>query len=156
MQTVSAELKKYKELYAQNIAEINALRQALADMETKQNEIAVNYAVVEEEKTENEISFEDIKETEIPVTELEPSTQYGAQIIGKIILDGTKISNTFAENQNAFSIDLINLVLGKTEVCKAAIYDICHSDKSDDEKMNLIDAVYSECADYFNGLTKQI
>ena len=152
LQTVTAELKKYKELYSQNIAEINSLRKALAEMETKNVSEAPS-------PVEIKVPVEDVVEVEAPsieIPKLDPAAEYGAEVIGKIVLEGTKLSNSFAENKNSFSVDLINLVLGKTEVCKSAIYEICQSDKSEQEKRELIDSIFSECTDYFGGLTKQI
>lgn len=152
LQTVTAELRKYKELYSQNISEINALRQALAEMELK---------TLKDDEPETTIeliddSFLDDQPVSEALPELESATQYGAEVIGKIVLEGTKISNNFAEKQNDLSFELINLVLGKTEVCKSQIYDICSNNMVGDEKKTAIDAVYSECMEYFSGLTKQV
>ncbi len=151
LHTVSVELKKYKELYSKNIAEINSLRQQLAEMEiellNRKNEEKAEPCIQTEEKAVEEKSV---------VPELEEISQYGAEIIGKIVMEGTKISNSFVGNSNDLSVDLINLLLGKTEVCKAKIYDICRDDISDSEKKNKIDAVYGDCIDYFSSLIKQI
>ena len=153
LQTVSAELKKYKELYAQNIAEINSLRKTLAEMETNMQVADKVSQLAENKVLENKAEY---SSPVVEVPKLEPVAEYGAEIIGKIVLEGTKLSNLFAENNNSFSVDLINLVLGKTEVCKSSIYDICHSEKDETEKRQLIDSIYNECIDYFGGLTKQV
>ena len=87
---------------------------------------------------------------------LEDTSAYGAEIIGKIVLEGTKISNLAAEKQSELSADVINLILGKTEVCKAKIYDICNSQIEDSKKKELLDALLSECLDYFSSLSAQM
>ena len=94
-------------------------------------------------------------QTDIEV-ELPDIIQYGAQVIGKIVLEGTKASNSFKSNPSEYSKDLINLVLGKTEVCKSTIYDICQSAAEDAEKIKNIDDVYKDAADYFQSLYKQV
>lgn len=157
LQSVSAELDKYKKLYSENISEINTLRKQLADMETKMNSAA-------EEKAESPAQINEVEiltpKTNIytPLTDvvLEDAMQYGATIIGKIVLEGTKANNSFADKPNEYSKDLINLVLGKTEVCKSAIYEICKSDADNDGKKAEIDKVYKEAIDYFGSLYKQV
>lgn len=148
LQTLTAELKKYKELYSQNIAEINSLRQKLAEMEIEMTRVSTVEIKQQEEQVVNEPS--------IAIPELEGASQYGADVIGKIIVEGTKISNSFVGVSNDLSVELINLVLGKTEVCKAKIYDICRDDASLEEKRIKIDEIYKDCIDYFTSLTKQI
>ncbi len=157
LQSVSAELDKYKKLYSENISEINTLRKQLADMETQINSEKEQKAEIPTEANEAEISTPKTN-TYVPLTDvvLEDVMQYGAAIIGKIVLEGTKANNSFADKPNEYSKDLINLVLGKTEVCKSSIYEICKSDASDDSKKTEIDKVYKDAIDYFNSLYKQI
>lgn len=163
LQTVTEQLKKYKELYNKNTEEINALREevdslraALAEKESK--------TLAEQPVTTEETDFtvEDAKPSSaenkpIPLdVELEDASSYGAQIIGKIVLEGTKVSNCVAEKQSDLSVDIINLILGKTEVCKAKIYDVCHSDLDNAAKMQMLDEIFNECVDYFSSLKNQI
>lgn len=170
LQMVTAELEKYKKLYDENIKEINALRRALAEMETA-CAVAQNEEVVSQ--TDNTPAIEEIsdfkacEECETVVTEtpslptledvtLEGASQYAAEVIGKLVLEGAKLSAKFAEKPNEYSKDLINLVLGKTEVCKSSILDICNSDSDDAVKRAQIDVVYTEALEYFGSLDKQV
>lgn len=148
LQTLTAELKKYKELYSQNIAEINSLRQKLAEMEIEMTRVST----VEIKQQEEQVVNEPI----VAIPELEGASQYGADVIGKIIVEGTKISNSFVGVSNDLSVELINLVLGKTEVCKAKIYDVCREELPIEQKCAMIDDVYNDCMDYFSSLKKQI
>lgn len=158
LQSALRELEKYKQLYSENISEINTLRRKLAELETE-------LSVMLEEKNKQESRETKRPEPVLPektalVTDeaecLDDAMRYGADVIGKIIRDGTRINNTFAEGSNALSIDLINLVLGKTEVCKAQIYELCRSEKPIDELKKQIDGIYTECADYFDSIVKQL
>lgn len=154
LQTALEELEKYKKLYKENIEEINSLRRQLANME-KQNAPAPMI-------TEEAPAVHGIFDTEQPKSEPAPDVklsdimQYGAEVIGKIVLEGTKASNSFRDNPNEYSKDLINLVLGKTEVCKSTICEICASEADEAEKKKNIDNVQKDAADYFQGLYKQV
>ena len=159
LQSVNAELEKYKKLYEENIKEINALRHALAktemeaaaeaQRETQQPEISAAEQEPEHERRESR------KIIPCDVT-LDGADAYGAEIIGKIVLEGAKASRFFAESPNEYSKDLINLVLGKTEVCKAQIYDICKSDSDEAVKCARMDVVLSQAVEYFNNLNEQV
>ncbi len=158
LKTTSAELEKYKELYAQNITEINSLREEIEKLISKHTEVLQMLADFDEQSKKGEVAIvpsDEAKPTALDV-ELEDVSEYGAEIIGKIVLEGTKINNLFAEKQNDLSLDVINLILGKTEVCKAKIYDICHSSIEDQKRKEMLDSLYTECMDYFASLSGQI
>ena len=161
---VTAELEKYQKLYDENIKEINSLRRALAELENRVNDDGNNEAVFEEDATfveiEPESVIEEIEKDEAPITladvVLEGVSQYAAEIIGKIVLEGASLSSKFAEKPNEYSKDLINLVLGKTEVCKGVILDICNDDSDESVKRAQIDVVYTEAVEYFKSLNEQV
>ena len=170
LQMVTAELEKYKKLYDENIREINALRRALAEMETaceaEQSEEGAFYdeSTSDFEKTTDVEVFEEsatvVSESQslhtLEDVTLEGASQYAAEVIGKLVLEGAKLSAKFAEKPNEYSKDLINLVLGKTEVCKSAILDICNGDSDDAVKRAQIDVVFTEAVEYFGSLVKQV
>ena len=163
LQTVCAELERYKKLYDENIKEINALRRTLADIEIKAAKEEVKpieeefvpafevIAVPEEEKEQPVISSAPIADVS-----LGDLFDYASEVIGMIVVEGTKANNEFVSNPNEYSKDLVNLVLGKTEVCKSSIYEICNSDADESVKRAQMDVIYKEAVEYFNGLYKQI
>ena len=162
LQTVTAELERYKKLYDENIQEINALRRQLADIEIE----ALNNAKPAEEEFTSAFEVvaspdeksEPVVAVSAPIGDLELGDvlNYAAEVIGMIVLEGTKANNEFVAKPNEYSKDLINLVLGKTEVCKSSIYEICNSDADDSVKRAQIDVVYKEAVEYFGGLYKQL
>ncbi len=154
LQTALEERDKYKKLYKENIEEINSLRRQLCEME---KQYTPTPPVTESESAVHGI-FEDhpIKEEITAEVKLPDIMQYGAEVIGKIVLEGTKASNSFRDNPNEYSKDLINLVLGKTEVCKSAICEICAGDAEETEKQKNIDDVFKDATDYFQSLYKQV
>lgn len=158
LQSVNAELEKYKKLYEENIKEINALRHALAEMETEaaaeaQRETQQPDISAAEQEPEHDRESSKLIPCDVM---LDGADEYGAEIIGKIVLEGAKASHFFAESPNEYSKDLINLVLGKTEVCKAQIYDICKSDSDEAVKCARMDVVLSQAVEYFNNLNEQV
>ena len=157
LQTVNNELQKYKQLYNQNIEMINSLNRQIDELNNKiaEMETAAIILPAESEPVINIIE-ESAEAPKVIEVELESVTEYAAQIIGKIVLEGTKINNSVAEAQSNLSVDIINLILGKTEVCKSKIYDICHSKADDENKKRMIDSIFDECVDYFNSLKNQI
>ncbi len=159
LKTTTDELNKYKKLYNANIAEIAALREQLEELALNHTKLLEQLAKHDENNSEpqKETIIEKAKPVSAPLEVLlEDISAYGAEIIGKIVLEGTKISNSVAEKQNELSVDVINLILGKTEVCKAKIYDICNSQIEDVKKKELLDALFSECLDYFASLSGQM
>ncbi len=171
LQVVTAELKKYKQLYAKNLEEITALKARVDELtaELEASTCAVPEIKIPEQATDvldiniDEPINNDVEESNdasdkpiIIEKQLETAAEYGAKIIGKIVLEGTKINNYIAEKNSSLSADIINLILGKTELCKAKIHDICCSDFDDSKKTAMIDEVYTECIDYFISLKNQI
>lgn len=161
LQSVSAELEKYKTLYSENITEINSLRRRLADIELEAERKA---AEEQEKEPEPPTQADEVQSPteEMPLNPLSDvvlennAMQKGAEVIGRIVFDAAKICNEFADKQTEYSKDLINLVLGKTEVAKSEIYEICRTEQPDERKLISIDAVYDDTADYFSNLRKQI
>ena len=163
LQSVTDELEKYKKLYDENIEEINYLRRELAEMEIKANELASKAAEQENSKIPEPPADEEpqpVANEPVPLpiieTNLDSVLQFGAEVIGRIVIEGTKANNAFTEKPNEYSKDLINLVLGKTEVCKAAIFDVCGSSDADSVKRAKILEIEKDTIEYFENLYKQI
>ena len=66
-----------------------------------------------------------------------PDTDYGAAVIGKTEVAAAKYCEQLKTRDNAK--ELINLILGRTEVAKAEILNIVTTDNADEEKRRLID-----------------
>lgn len=85
-------------------------------------------------------------------------TQYGAAVIGKIVVSAARHCNKLtALNSGSENIkELVNLILGRTEVAKAEILEAVSNDSDFEEKKNLIDAKQQAAEDYFNSVCAQI
>lgn len=82
-----------------------------------------------------------------------PDTEYGAAVIGKTVVAAAKCCERLKTRDNAK--ELINLILGRTEVTKAEILNIVTSDNAAEEKRRLIDEQFAAAEDYFASVTAQ-
>lgn len=98
-----------------------------------------------------EKSVEKIMETDLP-----NETKYGAEIIGKIVVSAaTHCNGLSASEGNAENKELINLILGRTEVAKAEILNIISSKADTEQKIALIDSEKAQAEDYFKSVIAQ-
>lgn len=97
-----------------------------------------------------------LEEKIITNANLAEDTVYGAEIIGKTVVSATKYCNKLTcENNDCDVKELVNLILGRTEVAKAEILKIVSSECSFEEKQNLIDKEYSAAEEYFISIMAQ-
>ena len=82
-----------------------------------------------------------------------PDTDYGAAVIGKTVIAAAKCCERLKTHDNAK--ELLNLILGRTEVTKAEILNIVTSDNAAEEKRRLIDEQFAAAEDYFASVTAQ-
>ena len=87
---------------------------------------------------------------------LDPLTEYASEVIGKLVIESAAGSNLLTSGGNTEHRELVNLLLGKTEVAKAEILAIVTADGDFEEKKAKIDAVSSETLDYFSSILAQI
>ena len=88
---------------------------------------------------------------------LPPMTDYAASIIGKIVVSAAKKCNILSSAQdNPDTKDLINLLLGRTEISKAEILKIISTEDEISIIKNLIDQEHSSAEDYFESVMAQL
>ena len=156
--------KKLIELNHQLFENIEQLKSAAEEI---QKENARLKKEIEELTQENEAlkiknaSSEPLKRLEEKVAAnqavLPEDSEYGAAIIGKTVVSAAKHCNklsTLHENPN--TKELINLILGRTEVAKAEILKIISSDNELDLKKRLIDNEHFAAEEYFQSVLAQI
>ena len=102
-----------------------------------------------ETKTENEVPNQE------PL--LSEEFEYAASIIGKTVVEATKTCNELtAISDEGDTKELVNLVLGRTEVLKAEILKILKSDNDFEQKKDLMQKEQESAYDYFNSIKAQI
>ncbi len=112
----------------------------------------------EEVNVETDITSEEIVEIveqpEEPII-LSPEIEYGSKIIGEIVMSATQYSNRLSSEHKENIKELLNLILGRTEVSKAEILNIISSDVSFDAKVEMIDKSRDEAIEYFKSVMEQ-
>ena len=139
-----AQLKitELKEKIANRDAEIDGLKKEIERLNAKLN-------ATEPLKT--------LEKKVIKKAEVSPEVDYGASVIGKTVIEGTKCCNTVTEGGNPeLAKELVNLILGRTEVAKSEILSIVSSEENFEAKKQKIDAQYENAVDYFNSVTAQL
>lgn len=92
-----------------------------------------------------------IKQAEVP-----RGLSYGASVIGKTVVDAAKYCNVLtADGRDDSAKELVNLILGRTEVLKSEILSITSSADSDETKTQRIDAARDAALDYFKSVMAQ-
>lgn len=80
---------------------------------------------------------------------------YASKTIGEIVVLAAKYSNDLTVNGNTKNRELVNLILGQTEVQKSKILDIYLSSDSIDVKKVKIDECLEESKEYFECIVTQ-
>lgn len=125
------------------------------------------YAEQNEQKEQDYMmdNFTDIQsneaKTEISTSKQEPLVseefEYAASVIGKTVVEATKTCNGFTLNNGEVDTkELVNLVLGRTEVLKAEILKILNSDNDFEQKKTQMQKAQADAYDYFNSIKAQI
>ncbi len=86
---------------------------------------------------------------------LSEDVNFASQIIGEIVVRASFCSNQLKELGKTNVKELLNLILGRTEVSKGEILNIISSDVSDDAKKEMILAVRDEVFEYFKSVLEQ-
>ena len=110
-----------------------------------------------ERKLNNRSSEDDVISVTENITSGSPSFGYGTRMIGRTVLEAARYCNRLTgDGSNPSAKELVNLILGKTEVVKAEMLHIILSQKSVDQKKAEIDAQFEQAKDYFESVMRQI
>ncbi len=83
-------------------------------------------------------------------------TEYGAQVIGKIIITSTAYCNALNTSYHGEQVkELVDLILSKTDAAKSKILEIISNDLSFDDKKDSIDNQQTLAYDYFERVISQ-
>ncbi len=115
-----------------------------------------------EEKIENIPETEPLSEV-LPIEEksqneaaVDDGFNLAAQIIGKTVIEATKACNELSSGeQSSQSLELVNLILGRTEVLKAEVLNILQSETDLETKKALMQSEQESAFDYFNSIKAQ-
>ena len=152
-------LKLSEDLFNRLDATQIALKEAKQENENLKKEIEILKSENETLK-KAEIQSEPLKQLEEKIKKqanLSEDAEYGSQIIGKIVITAATYCNKLTSvSENTDVKELINLILGRTEIAKAEILKIVSGDSNFTVKKELIDAQKNAAEDYFNSVMAQI
>lgn len=128
--------------------ENTSLRAEIAELKAKIEELSA--------KKESSPAMKVLEEKLISQVNLNEDTEYGAQIIGKIVVNATKYCNSItASMDSAAAKELVNLILGRTEVAKAEILKAVAAEMPIEAKKSMIDSEQAAAEDYFQSIMAQ-
>ena len=126
--------------------------------EKQEQGFSVNCDAVEQpqepEEKEDAIDTVEIPDTSTPV--IDDAMEYGAKIIGNIIVESAKYCDMLNNKPSENTKDLINLIMGKSEICKSEILTIAIGQLDYKTKCELMDSQANDALDYFKSVLAQI
>lgn len=140
--------EKYK-LMHENLKKENA--ELLAEIKQLKQD---NKSLIAKEKATTPLKeLEEKVKNQASLTE---EAKYGASAIGKIVIKATTCCNALTSVNDGYDPkELVNLILGRTEVAKAEILKAVEADMSLDSKIDLIDTCKKSAEDYFDSVMAQ-
>ena len=133
--------------------EIKRLKKELEEEKRRTAALKEENARLTENKGSTAAPLKILESKVIKQAGITPNTEYGAAVIGKTVVAAAKCCERLKTRDNAK--ELINLMLGRTEVTKAEILNIVTADTADEEKRRLIDEQFAAAEDYFASVTAQ-
>lgn len=151
---LSAQIKQLNSEAIAHTKEIEELKSELASLKNSaSNSVHTEEASLSDEALVEEVKTEVIDEVEEIV--LPEDFTYASDIIGNIVIKAAGFINELTANDNPNKKELINLILGRTEIAKAEILNVVSSEVSFDAKKELIDTQFNEALEYFKSIIEQ-
>lgn len=144
LQKTQSELLELKKMLAQNAEEIKALKTQLDKAKTED---------VQPKVTE---PMRRLEEKVITNATLKPDMEYGAKVIGKIVVSAAEYSNKLTVGGDDSKKELVNLILGKTEMAKSEILSVIQTEDAFDVKCAKMDQIAAVSKEYFESVLAQI
>lgn len=152
-------LKINEELMSENRKlnmQINDLRDKISAVESENKRLLAELEGLNS-KLNSTTPLKKLEEKISAQADITEDTQYGSTVIGQIVVSAAKHCNSLSLTQNRETAkELVNLILGRTEVAKAEILKIISSDITVEEKKAAINSQKQEAEDYFQSVIAQI
>ena len=132
---------------------MDELRQAL---QAKDAEIVALQSEIAAMKNKDSSPLPPLEETRENNPNIQDDLHYGASVIGRIVVEAAKYCNRLTSDSSDSNVkELVNLILGRTEVAKAEILKCVSSNLPYEQKCVEIDKQFSEAQDYFASMMAQ-
>ena len=144
LQKTQGEIVELKRMLTKSADEISVLKAKIAENKVEEKPQAVTEPMRR------------LEEKVIANATLKPDMEYGALVIGKIVVAAAEYSNKLTIGGDESKKELVNLILGKTEVAKAEILSVIETDDSFDVKCTKMDQIATLAKEYFESVIAQI
>ena len=152
-----------KKILEQNMLLFKQLGDAKAEIEQLKSELEKNAEVLKRIKAETE---EKEKQSSPPLKQLEkkiqknavslkPDLQFASEMIGQIVIESARYSNMLVSDGETKYKELVNLILGRSEVAKSEILAITKKEIPLEQKKQEITAVKDNAIEYFGDVMAQ-
>lgn len=154
------ELKNENKLLKEKIESLT-LQIDSYEIENEGFKIDLDEEFYDNDESEEELSEISLDDEFVPVSaekesyNFSPEMEYGSEIIGKIVMQSVEYTNKLSELGKSNVKELVNLILGKTEIAKSEILDISLSDTSLENKYSMMDNELNETVEYFKSVLEQ-
>lgn len=140
--------QKYIALYEELKEENAKLLEEINKLKNENNQLT--------SKIEQSKPLEKLEEKLKIQAKLSEEAKVGASVIGKIVVKAASSCNALTSSNDGYDPkELVNLILGRTEVAKAEILKAVESDMSLDNKLDLIETVKQSAMDYIDSVMAQ-
>lgn len=157
-------MRKQK-LLDQNVQLFEQLQQARLEIGALKKQISQNQVEIERLNTvikslnekEETVSFplKHLEEKVAQSVSLDSDEQYGAQVIGRIVVNAAEYSNRLTSGGETKYKELVNLILGRTEVAKSEILGVVSSQNDIETKKREMDEIEKNASEYFENVMAQ-
>lgn len=153
-----------KKLLIQNTALFEQLQNANLSVTRLKREIAERDAEIARlkkqldtaEKGKEPTPLQNLEQKLTAHTSVADDLDYGAETIGKIVVEAARLSNKLTGvDAGTNAKELVNLILGRTEVAKSEILNIVSSNVDFEAKRKAIDEQYNMAIEYFSSVMAQ-
>ena len=135
--------------------ELANLRKIVARLEKEVEQLKNDDFEILSDTTLKEEVFEETSEENVKETVLGADIEIGSKIIGEIVIQAALTSNKIKEKSHPNIKELVNLILGRTEVAKGEVLNIVSSDASIEIKAQMMNDVKTETFEYFESILEQ-
>jgi len=143
LQKTQQELNELKSQLKASVQEINSLKAQIEKAEVQ-------------EAAQPTEPMRRLEEKVIANAYLKPEVEYGAKVIGQIVISAAEYSNRLTVGGDNSHKELVNLILGKTEVAKSEILAVTEIEDSLEVKRAKIDQIAAVTKEYFESVLAQI
>ncbi len=134
---------------------IALLEEQIEELKNNENVLVTEPVVQKTENVIEDIEPEITENSQKEEIKLSDEFNFASNIIGDIVIKAAGFINKLTESDNPNKKELINLILGRTEIAKAEILNIISSDVTEGAKKDLIDSQFNESLEYFKSIIEQ-